>query len=299
MGNGALGADDLRYFLEAARTGRLTEAARILDVDHTTVSRRITALERRLGRRLFDRSPGGWRLTDAGRLLVPRAEAVESAVVAAYDVQPSSSESLTGSARIVTTDGFGAFVIAPRLVDLRASHPHLDVELVTAIARNSVSERHFDVAVTLEKPTSTAVRAEPLAAYSLRLYASREYLKLHAPIKQVADLRGHTIIWYVDALLDVEPLRILGSLPHTQKVAAQISNITGHWFAARSGLGVAPLPTYIGAEDPDLVPVLADSIDIRRIYWLVIPRELEGLYRIQAVVDFLKQVVRSTRNLES
>lgn len=286
-----LGADSFRFFLEVARAGRLNEAARVLEVDHTTVGRRITALERSLGQRLFDRAPSGWRLTDAGKHLMPRAEAVESAVIAAYDTHDSAADALTGSIRIATTDGFGAFIIAPQLVALRAGNPHLDIEIVTATAHNAVSERHFDVAVTLERPTSRAVRSEPLAFYSLGLYATPDYLADNPPITDIADLRQHTVIWYVNALMDVEPLRIFDGFPHPQKVDIQISNITGHWLAARSGLGVAPLPSYIGNDDRELVAVLPDSFDIRRLYWLAVPRELEGLQRVRAVRAFLQRIV--------
>jgi DNA-binding transcriptional LysR family regulator len=286
-----LGADNIRFFLEVARVGRLNEAARVLDVDHTTVGRRITALERAMGERLFDRAPSGWRLTEAGKRLMPRAEAVESAVIAAFDTQGSPADSLTGSIRIATTDGFGAFIIAPHLVELKEANPFLGVELVTATVHNAVSERHFDVAVTLERPTSRAVRSEALAYYSLALYATPEYLAKSKPINEVSDLREHTVIWYVNALMDVEPLRIFDSLAHHQKIDVQISNITGHWLAARSGVGIAPLPSYIGNNDPHLVRVLPDSFDIRRLYWLVVPRELERLQRVRKVCAFLQRTV--------
>lgn len=292
-----LSADNLRYFLEVARAGRLSDASRVLEVDHTTVGRRITALERSVGERLFDRAPSGWRLTEAGKRMMPRAEAVESAVMAAYDVQGATPDVLTGSIRITATDGFGAFIIAPHLVELKAVHPRLSVELVTATVHNAVSERHFDVAVTLERPTSRAVRSDVLCHYDLGLYATAEYLETHPPIAKVADLRAHTLIWYVNALMDVEPLRILDELPHVQNVDAQISNITGHWLAARSGLGVAPLPAYIANGDERLIRVLPDAFSVRRLYWLVVPRELERLERVRTVCAFLRDTVQAHPDL--
>ncbi|WP_241472745.1 LysR family transcriptional regulator [Mycolicibacterium neoaurum] len=292
-----LSADNLRYFLEVARAGRLSDASRVLEVDHTTVGRRITALERSVGERLFDRAPSGWRLTEAGKRMMPRAEAVESAVMAAYDVQGATPDVLTGSIRITATDGFGAFIIAPHLVELKAAHPRLSVELVTATVHNAVSERHFDVAVTLERPTSRAVRSDVLCHYDLGLYATAEYLENHPPIAKVSDLRAHTLIWYVNALMDVEPLRILDELPHVQTVDAQISNITGHWLAARSGLGVAPLPAYIANGDERLTRVLPDAFSVRRLYWLVVPRELERLERVRTVCAFLRDTVEAHPDL--
>ncbi|PJK24208.1 LysR family transcriptional regulator [Mycobacterium goodii] len=284
-------ADNLRYFLEVARTGRLNDAARNLGVDHTTVGRRITALEKSFGQRLFDRSPGGWQLTEAGADLFPHAETVESAVIAAYETRTSSAGPLTGTVRVATTDGFGAFVMAPRLVDLRRRHPHLDIEMVTATEHRSLTARHFDIAVTLEEPPPRGVVVQELAGYDLRLYATPEYLDAAPPIDELADLARHTLIWYIDALLDVAPLRILESLPHKQRVAIQTNNITGHWMAARGGLGIAPLPQYVAEADPTLRSVLPQMFSVRRRYWMVIPRELRQVGRVRAVAQFLCEIV--------
>ena len=81
--------DNLRYFLELARAGRLTAAARRLGVDHTTVARRVQALEKALDRQLFIRAKAGYRLSEAGRELLAQAEAMESAVASIE--QPSLS----------------------------------------------------------------------------------------------------------------------------------------------------------------------------------------------------------------
>jgi DNA-binding transcriptional LysR family regulator len=284
-------ADNLRFFLEVARTGRLNDAARNLGVDHTTVGRRITALEKSFGHRLFDRSPGGWQLTAAGADLLPRAETVESAVIAAYEARKSSAGPLTGTVRIATTDGFGAFVMAPRLVELRRRHPHLDIEMVTATEHRSLSARHFDIAVTLEEPPPRGVVVQELASYDLRLYATPGYLDTAPPISELADLADHTLIWYIDALLDVAPLRILESLPHKQRVAIQTNNITAHWTAARCGLGIAPLPQYVAEPDESLRVVLPQLFSARRHYWMVIPRELRQVGRVRAVAQFLCETV--------
>lgn len=287
-------ADNLRFFLEVARTGRLNEAARNLAVDHTTVGRRITMLEKSLGERLFDRSPGGWLLTEAGATLLPRAESVESAVLAAYDAPTSGEGLLTGTVRIATTDGFGAFVVAPHLVELRRRHPNLEIELVTATEHGSLSARHFDVAVTLEQPPPRSVYVQQLATYHLRLYASADYLSAAPPVTELSDLKAHTLIWYIDALLDVAPLRILDLLPHKQRVAIQTNNIAGHWTAARSGLGIAPLPEYVGEPDDSLKVVLPELFSVQRGYWLVIPRELQQVARVRAVAQLLRSLATSS-----
>jgi DNA-binding transcriptional LysR family regulator len=283
--------DHLRYFLEVSRTGRLTDASRTLGVDHTTVGRRITALEKSAGQRLFDRTPTGWRLTEAGRRLVGYAETVESTLIAAFEDQTSDTGSLRGTVRIAAPDGFGAFVLTPKLGALRDKHPDLDIELVTATEHNSLATREFDIAITLERPSPRLVVARQLATYTLALYATERYLAAQPTIDSVDGLRGHTLISYVDALLDVAPLRILDSILPDGRAQIQTNNITGQWIAARSGVGIAPLPSYIGEPDDTLIPVLPGLVSVERTYWTVIPRELTGLARVKVVDDFIGSVV--------
>jgi DNA-binding transcriptional LysR family regulator len=283
--------DHLRYFLEVSRTGRLTDASRTLGVDHTTVGRRITALEKSAGQRLFDRTPTGWRLTEAGRRLVGYAETVESTLIAAFEDQTSDTGSLRGTVRIAAPDGFGAFVLTPKLGALRDKHPDLDIELVTATEHNSLATREFDIAITLERPSPRLVVARQLATYTLALYAAERYLAAQPTIDSVDGLRGHTLISYVDALLDVAPLRILDSILPDGRAQIQTNNITGQWIAARSGVGIAPLPSYIGEPDDTLIAVLPGLVSVERTYWTVIPRELTGLARVKVVDDFIGSVV--------
>lgn len=288
-----ISADDLSYFLQVARQQRLTLAGHALGVNHTTVGRRIARLEEQLGRRLFDRRSSGWKLTEVGERLMIHAETIEDALTAASTVAADSEASLTGSVRIVAPDGFGAFLLAPALGPLRQKHPDLTIEIMTASQRASFTEREFDVAVVLVEPSRHAVWSEPLLDYTLRLYASREYLEMHSPINDVDDLRDHTLIFYVDEALDIDPLRIMGEIlpEHTAKI--QINNITGHWRATVAGLGISPLPSYIGDPDDNLVPVLPDKVSVQRRYWTVVPRGLLRLRRVREAVALVRTITTS------
>lgn len=164
-------ADDLRYFLEVARRQRLVAAGHALGVDHTTVGRRVSRLERSYGHRLFDRSASGWTLTEAGAELLPHAESVEAALARARETGVQSSEGASGTVRVATPDGFGAFLLTPGLGPLRERHPELTVELVTATRTIALGVRDFDIAVTLEEP-SPRFSHRKLTDYVLRLYAT-------------------------------------------------------------------------------------------------------------------------------
>ena len=122
--------DNLRYFLELARAGTLAAAARRLAVEHTTVSRRIQALEKQMGAALFAREAGGHRLTEAGRQLLPVVEAMESAVMGAERAAPASHEGPSGLVRVGATEGFGTLILAPHLAQLTRKHPHFPIDLL-------------------------------------------------------------------------------------------------------------------------------------------------------------------------
>ncbi|RME68327.1 MAG: LysR family transcriptional regulator, partial [Alphaproteobacteria bacterium] len=100
--------NDLRHFLELSRRGKLSLAARRLDVDHTTVARRVAALEAALGTRLFDRSPKGYRLTESGQRLLPLAEAMESQSLALARAVGGLDAAPTGAVRLATPEAFGS-----------------------------------------------------------------------------------------------------------------------------------------------------------------------------------------------
>ena len=119
--------DNLRYFLELARTGTLAAAARRTSVEHTTVARRIQALEKQMGAPLFAREAAGHRLTEAGRQLLPAVEAMEAAVLGVESASPANASAAgpSGLVRVGATEGFGTLILAPYLARLTQRHPHL------------------------------------------------------------------------------------------------------------------------------------------------------------------------------
>lgn len=283
-----LSSDDLRFFLAVAQRGRLVSAAAQLRVDHTTVSRRIGALERAVGQRLFDRTEKGWIPTEAGEQLLSPAEDVDTAVALAVERLGIGGDSLSGTVRIVCPDAFGTFLLAPALPALNREFPDLVVEMVTATQHLDEAVRKFDVAVTLEKPSSSRFNYRMLTDYVLRLYATPEYLDANPPITQLEDLEQHQVVFYVDHLLNLPALQLLRRLPI--RPALQSTNVVAQWQIAAAGGGVAPLPQFIAAQDPRLVPVLPE-LAFRRRYWLALSGEHARLQRVKAVVNLLNEIV--------
>ena len=107
--------DDIRYFLAVMRGGSLSAAARALQVQHSTVARRIDALESALGIRLFDRLPRGWPPTDEGLHLAEHAARIETDAHA-FARAAQGAAALDGVVRVSASPVFASHFLAPRLV---------------------------------------------------------------------------------------------------------------------------------------------------------------------------------------
>ena len=162
----------LQDFLAVARTGRLTAGAQRLGVDHTTLSRRIAALEAALKARLFDRSPQGYALTAHGERLLVRAEAMESLMLSAQSEVGEADLSVSGVVRIGAPEGFGSYFLAPCLPQLAEQHPELEIQLVAIPGVLSLSKREADVAIALSAPREGRLISKKLTDYSLSLYGA-------------------------------------------------------------------------------------------------------------------------------
>ncbi|BCN39292.1 LysR family transcriptional regulator [Alicycliphilus denitrificans] len=284
--------DNLRYFLELARTGTLAAAARRAGVEHTTVARRIQALEKQMGAPLFAREAAGHRLTEAGRHLLPAVEAMEAAVLGVERASPANASAAgpSGLVRVGATEGFGTLILAPHLARLTQRHPHLSIDLLALPRMLHLSRREADIVISLERPKRGSVIVTRLADYTLRLYGQREYLARRPLVATREDLRHHAFISYVDDLLFTKELQFLGQLYPPERFALRSTSITAQYEAVRAGAGLAVLPAFLADRDPILARVLPHEAAFTRTFWMSMPAEAKHLARMQAVWAFLKEV---------
>lgn len=281
--------DDLRYLLSVARTGRLVSAGTLLGVDHTTVKRRIDRLELALGVRLLDRGADGWELTAIGREVASRASSLEHIVEQVVGAA-SGADAIRGTVRVVAPEGFGTAFVTPALVRVQAEQPGISVELVTSTRPLSLRGSGYDLAVTVGSAATSRLTSEPLAPYSLRLYASPEYLAARAPIRSIADLDDHTLVFYVDALLTVRELDLAPVLSGMH-VGFGSTNVFAQLEATRRGAGIGLLHAFMGEPDESLVPVLPGDVDFRLQFSLSARRDSLSVEPVSIVRDAIKREV--------
>lgn len=289
--------DNLRYFLELSRTRKLTAAARRLEVDHTTVSRRIQALEKSLGAQLFTRETSGYSLTEAGRSLLPQAEAMESACSAIEREREEQTEMLSGHVRIGVTEGYGSVMLAPQLAEFTQRYPHLGIDLLAVPRTMHLSRREADIVITLDRPERGPFIITRLTDYVLRLYASPIYLQAHAPITSRETLRSHRFVSYIDDLLYSKELFYLDEIGKPLQVSLRSTSILAQQQAAAAGAGIAILPAFAAEADPRLQPILSDSIEFTRTFWMLMPIELKDIARMKATWTYLREMADSQQDL--
>ena len=283
--------DNLRYFLELARAGTLVGAARRLGVDHTTVARRIQALEKQVGAPLFAREAAGHRLSEAGRGLLPQVEGMEAAFLAVEHAAPGVRQGLHGAVRIGATEGFGNLVLAPQLAQFASEHPGLVIDLLALPRLVHLSRREADIVISLERPARGAVLVVKLTDYVLHLYGAPDYLAAHAPIRAPADLAGHSFVSYVDDLLFTKELQILDELHRPAHFSLRSTSVLAQYEAVRAGAGLGVLPAFVAAQDPSLRPVLPAAARFVRTFWMSMPEENKHVSRMQATWEFVRSAV--------
>lgn len=284
--------NDLRFFLELSRRGRLISAARKLHVDHTTVSRRIAALEDELNARLFDKSPRGYKLTDAGQRLLPYAERMEAHSNQLYQEISGKDARLSGTVRLSAPEGLGAHIIAHNLGLFREMHPDIELELLAESRRTSLSKREADIAITLARPDSGRVIAWKLCDYRLRLYGADDYLRKHPEISKVEDLNHHDFISYIDDLIQLPELRFLDQVIKDPHIIFRSTNVMAQYNAVLDGIGLSIIHCFMADQDNRLTPILPRKIYIDREYWLVVHEDLRHVARVDAVCHFLTQLLK-------
>jgi DNA-binding transcriptional LysR family regulator len=284
--------DDMRYFLELARRGRLATVARHFGVEHTTVSRRITELEATLDEKLFNRSERGFSLTPEGERLLQHAEQMEVGANGVSDVV-GLKHTRNESVRLVTMEGIGSFYIAPKLVKLKARHPNLMVELVTSPQLGNLTKREADVMLSFARPQNPGVVVRKIGWFSLRLYANAMYLNEHGTPADATDLRDHLFVDYIDELVSIPAVHWLRDAVPAPRIAFRSTSMTAHQNAAASGMGIVLLPSFTAAGDARLIPVLHDQIEVQRDLWLATHEQFRGRPKIQTLMTFISKEIEA------
>jgi DNA-binding transcriptional LysR family regulator len=282
--------NDLRYFLELARQGRLAPAAKRLHVDHSTVGRRIAELEKALDAKLFDRAPNGFVLTEAGHRLLAYAESIEVNTIAIAETSGQAA-ALSGSVRLATMEGLASFYLASRLVEFYDTHPGITVELITSTQLLSLTKREADVSLSFVRPTGPRLIVRQIGRVDLRLYAAPSYLDKHGTPRSLEDLRNHRFVAYIDDLVQIAEVLWLYDAIQDPHVVFRSNSMIAQHNAAAAGMGLVMSPSFIASGDARLRPLRIEGLAVKRDLWLSTHEDFRYMARVKGLMDFIKDRV--------
>lgn len=279
--------NDLRYLLAIAREGSTLAAAKALGVSQPTVQRRLAALEERIGRKLVELHPTGYRLTELGKVLFPHAVDVERAVDAFQRQVMSAGEELTGTLRVTCPEGLASRLLAPMIEAFRDKHPELRIDLIMTDRRLDLAKGEAEVALRMHEPGDDSFIARRIANSPWAIFASQSYIRRHGRPERPEDLDHHAIVEFAGELAGNHAGRWLRAVAPKAAIAVRGNSMLGVLAAVRSGSGLAPLPMLLGASEDGLVPVLTSIPDIDSKLYLVMHADLQHTPRVRAFCDFV------------
>ncbi|WP_322094740.1 LysR family transcriptional regulator [Paraburkholderia bannensis] len=281
--------ENLRFFVAVAQTGSLSAAARQLKVDHATVGRRLSALEADLEVRLVDRLPRACQLTASGRQIVELAQRMEAEAFAIERLARAVQSPMHGKVTISVPPVLASNFFATTLGAFSQRHPGIQLAIASEAQRVSLGRREADLAVRLARPDEPRNVTRKLGTMPFALYARRDYAQAAHPAEWA-------FIAYEARLADMPHEQWLRAAAGERPIVCEVSDISTQLAVARTGIGVAGLPVFMGDADPALQRLPWSGEAFSRDIWLVVHDDLRHSPPIRAVIDFVAEVVSQTFN---
>jgi DNA-binding transcriptional LysR family regulator len=280
--------NDFRYFLAIAKAGTFAGAARELGVEHTTVGRRLTALETALSTRLFIRGPDGLTITAAGREMLPLAEEIAERAQAIERRVSGEDGRVEGTVRVSVSEALSAYLVR-QTAPLRERHPGLRVEMQVGNHASDLLRGEADLALRARPVTEPDLVARRLVSAGWSLYASPDYVARKGTPPDPEALGGHDIIAFDDSMANTPGGVWFGAHAKACNVAMRGNSVIAVFNAAICGMGVAVLPCFLGGPEPQLRRLTPRILGTRDIHLVVHP-DLARVARVRAVMDFLVEL---------
>jgi DNA-binding transcriptional LysR family regulator len=270
--------DDLRIFLSLAREGTLTTAAKSLGVSHPTVARRVQALEKQIGARLFERLPDRFVPTAAGEELLADTEAMEKAALSINRRSAGLSDTVSGVVRLSAGEAMAAW-LARHLPELRNNLRQIEFELIASHTLANLSRREADLLIREQVPDLGGIVARKLGRVAYAIYGHRGFARTKAEPKALP------WIGFDDDHAYMPGQAWLHGMLDGAKPAVRGNNWLVLHEGCRAGAGLAVLPCYLGDPDPLLHRIGNVIPEVFADQWLLVHRDLRALPRVRAVMD--------------
>nr|WP_316643187.1 LysR family transcriptional regulator [uncultured Roseateles sp.] len=286
--------DDLQFFLAVCRAGSISGAAALLEVNHSTVLRRIASLEQTLGVRLFDRLPGGYALTASGDALAQQTAGVAQQIESAQRRLMGLDEEIKGVIRLTAPDTLVHALLMPLLQRFRALHPGVQIQLVANNSFLSLTRREADVALRGTNRPPENLLGRHVGDIQTALYASETYLQT---LDEGAGFDDYRWIAPDESLAHLEQLKWLQQRVPDERVVLRADSLVAMADAVAQGLGVGLLLCPLAGQRPGLVQLAPPEPALDTQIWVLSHPDLRQVARMRAFTQFLFEALSSDPRL--
>jgi DNA-binding transcriptional LysR family regulator len=281
--------NDLKYLVAVARHGSTSAAARALDVNQSTVQRRLAELERQLGHVFVERHQSGYRLTALGEALLPHAESVASAAAAFEQHLNDAVRGSNGTVRLTCPEPIALRISQSGFLERFAKqYPDLKIEFVLSDRYIDLTKGEADVALRSGDTDDAVLVGRKIADSIWAIYASKGYIAQHGAPATLEDVYLRPLIGFSDNLSKHRLAVWLRDVAPHATFAAKSNSVLGLVSAAKSGVGIAPLPIALGDAEPDLVRVLPPVPQLTRAWRVLCHPDQRHSRRVTAFFDFVQ-----------
>lgn len=285
--------DNLRFFLTVARKGSIRGAAEALSVNHSTVSRRITAFEKKLGVRLFDRLPNGYVLTPTGEEMLKSAQSIEDEVVKLDRQVIGRDAQLNGILRVTMPTVVATHLLMSDIAKFTTLYPNIQLQLACSNEEFNLRKREADVAIRLTPNPPDYLVGRRILQPAKGVYASHDYVKMHDPI-----INPDNLAWIGMAETTVQPEWNKDSRFSSSPVIHSVDELLALIEAVKAGMGIAMIPCFLADSVPslqrlELLPAAVSCGDL----WILTHEDLRATARVRVFIDFILAAFERYRDL--
>lgn len=286
--------DEFRLVKIIAEARGLTGAAEELGVNHSTVFRRLGALEEALQTKLFERHRTGYVLTTAGEEMSALAERMDEDVATFTRRLAGQSIAPAGELRVTTNDSLLVHLLTPIFADFGRAYPDIRLDVVLANQALNLSKRDADVAIrATDNPPETLV-GRRVATIAWALYAHREDVPDPQAVDLV-DLFSQRWVSLGDNLAGLKVTRFIAEHVAPERIAYKVNTVLGLAEAIGARAGIGPLPCFIAERNPDLVRLEPPREAFSAGLWVLTHPDLRHAARIRAFLDFVNAAILTQR----